>query len=62
MRPSATAIDMFRKNSAKVRIASGPSCPRRSSCATPMASEANTSGMTTKNSMRRKTCPSGSST
>ena len=28
----------------------------------PMASEANTSGMTTKNSIRRKTCPIGSST
>ncbi len=61
-RPSVTAIAMFRKNSRKVRTASGPSVDSRSSWATPIASEAKTSGMTTKNSIRRKTCPIGSST
>ena len=38
-----------------------PRCESSPSCTTPFASEANTSGITTKNSMRRKTCPSGSS-
>ena len=60
--PSATAIDMLAKNSTKVRTASGPSRERSPSCTTPEASEPNTSGITTKNNMRRNTCPSGSST
>ena len=61
-RPSVTAIAMFRKKSMKVRTASGPSVASRSSWAMPIASDANTSGITTKNSMRRKTWPIGSST
>src|SRR5687768_3669539 len=60
--PSATAIDMFTKNSRNVRPANGPSWLMRSSCAMPVASEAKTSGITTKKSIRRNTCPSGSST
>ena len=62
MRPRETAIAMFTKKSTKVRTASGPSVERWSSWAMPVASEAKTSGMTTKNSIRRKTCPTGSST
>jgi len=53
---------ILRKKSANVRPASGPRRSRRPSCATPAASEANTSGITTKNNRRRKTCPSGSKT
>ena len=61
-RPSVTAIAMFRKNRMKVRTAIGPSCDSRSSWATPVASEAKINGMMTKNSIRRNTCPIGSST
>jgi len=61
-RPIATAMPMLRKNSRKVRPASGPSRSSRPSWATPEASEVNTSGITTKNSMRRKICPNGSNT
>ena len=53
---------MLRKNSVKVRAESGPSRPRSPNCATPAASEANTSGITTKNSSRRKIWPMGSKT
>ena len=60
-RPSVVAMAMLAKNSVNVRPASGPRCESSPSCTTPFASEANTSGMTTKNSMRRNTCPIGSS-
>jgi len=53
---------MFRKNSVKVRPASGPRRSKRPNCATPAASEANTSGTTTKKRRRRKICPNGSKT
>ena len=55
------AIAMLMKKSRKVRPASGPRCRSSPSWTTPSASEANTSGITTKNSMRRNTCPIGSS-
>ena len=59
-RPSVAAMAMLTKNNVNVRPASGPRCASSPSCTTPPASEANTSGITTKNSMRRNTCPSGS--
>lgn len=52
---------MLRKKKKKVRPASGPSFLGLPSCTTPVASEAKTSGMTTKNSSRRNTRPKGSS-
>jgi hypothetical protein len=60
-RPRATPMAMLRKKKKKVRPASGPSLAGLPSCTTPVASEAKTSGMTTKNSRRRNTRPKGSS-
>ena len=61
-RPRPTPIAMFRKKRTKVRLARGPSRSSRPSCTTPPASDANTSGTTTKKSIRRKICPNGSNT
>jgi hypothetical protein len=51
---------MFNPNMAKVRPANGPSRSNRCNCTTPNASELNTKGTTTKNSILRKTWPNGS--
>ena len=51
---------MFSANNPKVFPASGPSLSNRPSCTTPAASDANTSGMITKNNSLKNTCPAGS--
>ena len=54
-RPNVQAMDMLRKNSVKVRADNGPRRARSPNCETPAASDAKTSGITTKNSSRRNT-------